>query len=57
VESFTAADPNDQVSKLRHLTQITKNAQEQMDTTLVAVNEKAMFTLDPRINNKIKAVK
>merc|ERR1712070_1174835 len=57
VESFSAADPNDKNSKLRHLTNVTKNAQGSGDQSIVAVNEKAMYTLDPRVNNKIKAVR
>jgi hypothetical protein len=44
------------LSEIRHLTNQAKNGQSTEEQTLVAVNENAIFTLDPRVNKKDKSV-
>lgn len=54
VEQYQA-DKSIDTSKIRHLTNKIKNGQSSTESTFVGVNEKAIFTLDPRINKKDKA--
>lgn len=53
VEQFNA---NVNLSEIRHLTNQAKNGQSTDEQTIVAVNENAIYTLDPRVNKKDKAV-
>lgn len=39
---------------LRQMTNSTKNGQTSQDQTFVAISDKGMFTLDTRLNGKIK---
>lgn len=55
VESYTASNNKD-LAALRHITNSSKNAQINQEKTLVGVSQKAVFTLDPRVNSKVKAV-
>jgi hypothetical protein len=54
VEQYQA-DKSANTSQIRHLTNRQKNGQSTTESTFVGVNEKAIFTLDPRINKKDKA--
>jgi hypothetical protein len=40
---------------LRQMTNSTKNGQTSTDQTFVAISDKGMFTLDTRLNGKIKS--
>jgi hypothetical protein len=40
---------------MRHITQKWKNAQTSDENTFVAINDRAIYTIDPRINKKQKA--
>jgi len=37
---------------MRHITQKWKNAQTSDENTFVAINDRAIYTVDPRINKK-----
>ena len=39
---------------MRHLANRAKNGQASTENTFVGINERAIFTLDPRINKKEK---
>ena len=53
VETFKAAK-DDKVNDMKHLTNKFKNGQSTTENTFVGVSEKAIFTLDPRINGSVK---
>jgi len=53
VEEFTA-DKEKNISSMRHITNKFKNAQSTTEDTFVGINERAIYTLDTRINKKEK---
>ena len=54
VEEFVA-DSQKEISSMRHITNKFKNAQSTSEQTFVGINDRAIFTIDPRINKKEKA--
>lgn len=54
IEQFTA-DKSIDTNRLRHLCNKWKNGQSSTESTFVGVNDRAIFTIDPRINKKEKA--
>uniref|UniRef100_A0A7S3CJU9 Vacuolar import/degradation Vid27 C-terminal domain-containing protein n=1 Tax=Strombidium rassoulzadegani TaxID=1082188 RepID=A0A7S3CJU9_9SPIT len=58
VEEFRAekkGNAKSDVSNLVHITNKERNGQTQSEQTFVGINERAIYTLDPRINKKEKA--
>ena len=53
IETFKAGK-DDKVNDMRHLTNRYKNGQATGESTFIGVNDRAIFTLDPRINGKEK---
>ena len=53
VEEFTSS-ADQKVNELNHITNKIKNGQSTSENTFVAVSDKAIFTIDPRINKKQK---
>ena len=53
VEQFIT-DSDKKLNMIRHMTQKWKNGQTSNENTFVAVNDRAIYTIDPRINKKEK---
>lgn len=53
VEQFQAAE-DEQYSKLNHLTSTIRNGQTSTEPLLVGVGDRSIFTMDTRLNTKIK---
>lgn len=56
VEQFTADDDTN-FNEMRHITNRIKNGQASAESTFVAINDRAIYTLDPRIGKKEKVAK
>ena len=56
IEQFTTTDEKSKfdTASIRHLTNKFKNGQSSGESTFVGINERAIYTLDPRINKKQK---
>lgn len=56
VEQFTADSKHVDLAKMRHMTNKVKNGQASAEATFVGINERAIYTMDTRVNKKEKAV-
>lgn len=53
VEEFTSSKDK-AMNKMRHITNALKNGQTSVESTFIGVNDRAIYTLDTRINKKEK---